>query len=277
MKDHPLTPMRDSSLVRLMAAQSQYSVGLTAHEHVAGGRERLAAALDAMRGAGHRHVVVDALTDRDLLTIGAAATAHPLVTGGSGIAIGLAENFRDRRRHCAEAPFEPVPGMEAVLAGSCSQATRDQIDHVRGSWPHRKLDITRIAAGLSVAEETIAWAMSQTGEAPLLVYGSSDPAELSAIHREHGRDRSGALMEATIGRIAAGLAANGFRRLVVAGGETAGAVVSALGVRALRIGPEIAPGVPWTETLNGPRLALALKSGNFGAGDFFPRAFAMLP
>jgi len=167
-------------------------------------------------------------------------------------------------------------GPALVLAGSCSQATRGQVAYACDQWPHLKLDVDRLAAGEPVAAEAIAWARNQAPGTPLLVYASADPEEVATTQARHGRERAGLLVEAAFGGIARELVEAGWRRLVVAGGETSGAVVSALGVRALRIGPEIDPGVPWTETLDDPHLALALKSGNFGARDFFVKALAML-
>ncbi len=278
MKDHPLTPMTDSQLVRLMAAQSCKQVGLLPYPVVAAGVEATRAAIAALRADGVRYGVADALTDADLLTLGAAADDHRLVTGGSGLALGLPGNFRRRGLlgDARPAALPSVPGRAVVLSGSCSQATRGQVAHVRERWPHLKLDVDRLAAGEPVADEAVAWALEQDPATPLLVYASADPEEVAATQARHGRERAGALVEAAFGSIASELVAAGWRRLVVAGGETSGAVVSALGVRALRIGPEIDPGVPWTESLDAPHLALALKSGNFGGRDFFVRALGML-
>ena len=169
-----------------------------------------------------------------------------------------------------------VEGRAAVLAGSCSAATRGQIEYAKRLWPHCKLEPGRIATGEPVAAETVAWALAQPGDTPVLVYGSAPPEEVAAVQQRYGRERAGEMMEEALGAIASGLVAAGVRRLVVAGGETAGAVVSALGITALKIGREIDPGVPWTESIGEPRLALALKSGNFGGEDFFQKAFGML-
>lgn len=279
MKDHPLTPMRDSSLVRLMAAQTRRPVGLLPWAEVAAGTERLGQSIDALRAEGFAYGVVDAITDDDLYVIGAAAASHSLITGGSGVALGLPENFRKQGLlGAAKDPVLPdVSGRAAVLAGSCSAATRRQIDVASGTWPHRKIDADRVAEGQPVAAEILDWAASQPEDTPVLIYSSADPDEVAAIQARYGRDRAGAMLEETMGVIAEGLVAAGIRQLVVAGGETSGAVVSALTVTALRIGPEIDPGVPWTESIGEPRLALALKSGNFGGEDFFEKALGMLP
>ncbi len=279
MKDHPLTPMRDSNLVRLMGAQTQRRVGLVPYTTVAAGIEATASAFTSLRNAGMSYGVVDALTDHDLAIIGAAASAHRLVTGGSGVALGLPENFRRQGRigPPTESGVPRVSGRQVVLAGSCSQATRGQIAFAKRIWPHRKLDVHRIATGDPVVAETLSWANEHTNHSPVLVYTSAEPDEVAAIQKQHGRERTGELIENTFGRLAQELVASGARRLIVAGGETSGAVVSALNVQSLRIGAEIDPGVPWTETLGEPRIALALKSGNFGGEDFFAKAMSMLP
>jgi 3-dehydrotetronate 4-kinase len=279
MKDHPLTPMRDASLIRLMAAQTRRPVGLIPWPVVASGEEPVARAVDALRAKGVAYGVADAITDYDLEVIGTAAATHKLITGGSGVALGLPDNFRRQGlMGAASTPALPdVQGRAVVLAGSCSQATRKQVALASRRWPHRKLDADRIADGAPVAREVLDWAAAQPKDTPVLIYSSADPDEVAAIQARYGRDRAGAMMENTLGAIARGLVDAGARRLVVAGGETSGAVVSALGVTGLRIGPEIDPGVPWTETIGRPRLALALKSGNFGSEDFFPKALGMLP
>ena len=278
MKDHPLTPMHDSNLLRLMGAQSQRPVGLVPHTTVDAGVEATAAAFESLRSAGISYGVVDALTDRHLEIIGEAASAHRLVTGGSGVALGLPENFRRRQLlgPPAKSAVPAVKGSAAVLAGSCSEATRRQIDFARRIWPHQKLDAHRIAAADPIIEQTLSWASEQIDDKPVLIYASAGPDEVAAIQNQYGRQAAGEMIENALGRIAEGLVANGVRRIIVAGGETAGAVVSALNVRRLRIGAEIDPGVPWTETLDEPRIALALKSGNFGSEDFFCKAMSML-
>jgi uncharacterized protein YgbK (DUF1537 family) len=279
MKDHPLTPMRDSDLRRLMAAQSRHKVGLVPWPVVQRGPETIAAAFEALRAAGHAYAVVDAIADENLLSVGTAAASHALVTGGSAVAMGLPENFR--RQGLLGPPVPPeLPtcrGRAVVLAGSCSMATRGQIAAFTRTHPALKLDADRLAAGEPVVAEALEWAARQPTEEPILIYSSADPDEVRAIQERHGRERTGALIEDALSALARALVERGARRLIVAGGETSGAVVSALGVKALRIGPEIDPGVPWTETLGEPHLALALKSGNFGSEVFFLKAFGMLP
>jgi len=279
MKDHPLTPMRDSSLPRLLQAQSKRRAGVIPYPTVTTGAKATRTACDELRTAGISYGVADALTDVDLLTLGAAAANHKLVTGGSGIALGLPANFRHQGR--LDEPVDPklptATGPAVVIAGSCSEATRGQVDHARDLWPCLKLDVDRLANGEPVADEAVAWARGQNRATPLMIYSSANPDEIARVQATHGREAAGTLVEEALGWIAHDLVDGGWRRLIVAGGETSGAVVSALGIRGLRIGPEIDPGVPWTETVDAPYLSLALKSGNFGAEDFFSRALEMLP
>lgn len=278
MKDHPLTPMRDSSLVRLMAAQSRHPVGAISLDTVAHGAGEIAAACEKLRGEGIRYGVADAVTDADLAALGAAATSHVLVTGASGLAAGLVPNFRKAGQlgPAADARLPQVGGPAVVLAGSCSAATRTQVEAWKRRHLHFRIDAGRVARGEDVVGEVLAFA-AKAGGRPVLIHSSGSPADIESVHAMHGRVRVSALLEETMGRIAKGLVAAGVRRLVVAGGETSGAVVSALGVKSLRIGREIDPGVPWTQSLDEPGLALALKSGNFGSEDFFDKALAMLP
>ncbi|MGE0718611.1 MAG: 3-oxo-tetronate kinase [Alphaproteobacteria bacterium] len=280
MRDHPLTPMTDPSLVRVLARQvrNPRSVGLVGWETVSRGAEAVAAALAAIHGEGGRFAVVDAVADADLRTIGTAVADARLVTGGSGIAMGLPENFRRRGLLAATAPTElaPRPGRAAVLAGSCSAATQGQVAAVAGSWPTLRLDPLELAEGRQSADAASAWAAAQAPGAPVLIYSTAAPEEVRIAQDRLGRDRAAAVLEDAFAVIAAGLVAAGVTRLVVAGGETAGAVMGALSFKALAIGPEIDPGVPWVQGIGDPPLCLALKSGNFGGPDFFTKALATL-
>lgn len=278
-KDHPLTPMRDVNLIRLMEAQSRNRVGLIPLRDVAAGADGIRSRIAALKAGGARYGVVDAITDADLRSIGQASSGQPLVTGGSGIGMGLPENFRASGllSFRPAAPLPAVSGRELVLAGSCSAATRSQIAAVERLWPVRKLDPDGLAEGPGEIGAALAWAADQPAGAPVLIYASAAPEEVSRAQVRHGVEHAGHMVESAFGAIAQALSDRGFTRIVVAGGETSGAVVSALGVRTLRIGPEIAPGVPWTEPIGDRPLALALKSGNFGAERFFLDAFGMLP
>ena len=280
MRNHPLTPMRESDLVAVLGAQTPRPVGLVEHATVRRGAPAIRRALDGLRAAGMRHAVVDAIADRDLAAIGRACADLPLVTGGSGVALGLPANFRESGLLAAAgeaATLPPAAGHAAVIAGSCSPATLGQIERMAASCPAFFVDAAALAARRRVAAEALAWAAPRLAEGPVLIYASAPPARVRRIQKSLGAERAGAMVERCLARIAQGLVERGVGRLVVAGGETAGAVVGALGVRTLRIGAEIDPGVPWTVSTGRPRLHLALKSGNFGGPDFFTRAFALLP
>ena len=278
MQHHPLTPMGDANLVRVLQAQSRGTVGLLRYDQVAKGPEAVRAAIDELRRSGHRLAIADALSDADLHTLGAACAELPLVTGGSGIAQGLPENFLRAgllQAHDAAALDLPAGG-EAVLAGSASQATNGQVAAwLEAGRPALRLDPLALARGDDSIDAALAWAREQ-GQA-VLIYATSPADEVKAIQRELGVARAGELVERALGLIARGLFDQGVRRLVVAGGETSGAVVQALGVQSLRIGAQIDPGVPATlGQVAGEPLALALKSGNFGSHDFFAKALRQL-
>ncbi len=283
MRDHPLTPMRDPSLVRVLQRQTRGRVGLVPVATVARGEEPIRAAFDELRLEGFRHAIVDAIEDRHLEAIGAAAAEFKLITGGSGIALGLPENFRRQGLLGSGGAADSLPaisGAAAVISGSCSPATLAQVAQMSDRAPIFVVDPLALAAGRRVADDALDWAKPLLGDRPILISATAPPETVAEVQRRLGRERAGALVEEALAAIASGLAANGVRRFVIAGGETAGAIVQALGVTGLRIGRQIDPGVPWTVSLPGssgePALALALKSGNFGAPDFFLRAFSVL-
>jgi uncharacterized protein YgbK (DUF1537 family) len=279
MRDHPLTPMTDSSLVRVMQAQTSRRVGLVAYDTIRQGTEAIRTRFEALRREGVSYAVTDVLTDDDLNALGAACAGLSLVTAGSGLAIGLAQNFRSLpsgERVASVLP--PTGGKRAVIAGSCSTATRRQVALMRERHPAFRIEAEQIARGEDVVARALAWAGSQ--QDPILVYATAEPEEVRAAQAAYGTARAGALVEDALAGVAKGLVANGFGQLIVAGGETSGAVVKALGVDGLTIGPEIDPGVPWTASLERDGrapLALALKSGNFGSDDFFLKAWDRLP
>lgn len=280
MAHHPLTPMTDSDLVRVLGRQTPHKVGLVAYPTVRRGPAFIRDRLTELRHEGCRWAIVDCLENEDLLAIGEAVADQRLVSGGSGIAMGLPANFRRKgllplREDAAALPS--VTGPEVVLAGSCSAVTLAQIEAFRSERPARKLDPLALARGAELPE-VIAWAREHMASGPVLIYASAPPEEVRRIQQELGRERASAIVEEAMAVLARELVAAGARRLVVAGGETSGAVVKALGIEGLAIGREIDPGVPATVTIGrGPRLALALKSGNFGRRDFFLRALATMP
>lgn len=279
MRDHPLTPMRDSNLVRVLQRQSKGRVGLVPFPTVEAGAGAIAAALAAAEAKGQRLMIVDALSEHHLREIGAAVADSPLVTGGSGVALGLPAAWRASgllQRAAEPATIEAPRGPAVVLAGSCSATTRAQVAAAKAVMPHLELDPERLASDAELVERAGAWVKEHLGSAPLLVYSSADPRRVEAVQRQLGRERAGSLVETALARLAEVAVAAGARRMIVAGGETSGAVIAALGVRQLAIGQEIDPGVPWTCSVAGPELALALKSGNFGSRDFFTKALEML-
>ncbi|MDX6752001.1 3-oxo-tetronate kinase [Geminicoccaceae bacterium 1502E] len=279
MRHHPLTPMTDSNLVRVLARQTPHKTGLVSCPTVAAGADAVRRRFAQLRREGVRHAVPDAVEDAHLETLGEACADLKLITGGSGIALGLPANFR-RQGLLADATgadaLPAVEGLEAVLAGSCSAATLGQIEEMARQRPAFRLDPTRLAEGGGAAE-ALAWARERLADGPPLIYASAPPEEVKAVQARLGREAAGELVERAMAEIARGLVEAGVRRLVVAGGETSGAVVQALGVKGLRIGPQIDPGVPATVSIGERPLALALKSGNFGARDFFLKAFEVMP
>jgi uncharacterized protein YgbK (DUF1537 family) len=290
MRDHPLTPMRDPSLVRVLQRQTKHKVGLVPYATVAKGADAIRAAFAALRRDGFRHAIVDAVGDGDLLALGTALADLKLITGGSGIALGLPENFRRAGLLAPSDAADTLPvvrGAEAVIAGSCSTATLAQVAAMRARRPVFDIDPLALAEGVDAVGAALDFASRELVSGPILISASAPPEEVRRAQEKLGRERAGTLVETALAAIARGLVERGVRRLVVAGGETAGAVVQALGITGLRIGPQIDPGVPWTASLGTASLGtaslgdkpllLALKSGNFGGADFFLRSFSVLP
>lgn len=281
MKDHPLNPMHDSDLCRMLRRQTRLPIGLVAFGDVDGGPGMIRAALLREAEAGRPIAIVDALTDRHLRDIGAAAAHLMLITGGSGIAMGLPAAYLASGLLAELTPpartMPAPPGRCAILAGSCSAATRDQVAHAQAAGlPSLQLDAAQLADGRQTVEGVLGWVDGQSGETPILIYSSAEPDVVRNLQSRLGREAAGSMVEHVLAATAQSLQRRGFSRLLIAGGETSGAVVQALGAQALAIGPEIDPGVPWTRTLDGPAMALALKSGNFGAPDFFVKAWERL-
>ncbi|HLX97581.1 MAG TPA: 3-oxo-tetronate kinase [Roseiarcus sp.] len=278
MRDHPLTPMRDPNLRRVLSRQTPHKVGLVPLIAVSRGAEAVRAEFARLKAEGCRHAILDAVTDDNLFALGEALADLKLVTGGSGIALGLPENFRRAGLlKTSQADRLPkAPGAAAVISGSCSTATLAQVASMRRTNPVFDIDPLALAAGEPVVARALDWASPLIGDEPLLVSASAGPDRVRDVQNRLGGKRAGGLVEGALAEIAQGLVKRGVRRLVVAGGETSGAVVQALGVTELRIGREIEPGVPWTASLGEPTLALALKSGNFGGEDFFLKAIRCL-
>ena len=280
MEKHPLTPMTDSNLVRVLSRQTPHRVGKVDLEVVRSAENALQHALAAARRDGVRHLIVDAISDADLRAIGLATEELPLITGGSGIALGLPELFTRRNllRPVADAGALPhIDGPAVVLSGSCSPATLIQVAYMQKRKPVLHLDTRALDREESLIDGAIRWAEAHMPEAPLLISASSSPDDVRATQARFGKEDAGRRIEHVLGKVAQALRARGVRRFVVAGGETSGAVVKELGVGALRIGKQIDPGIPWTATIDSQPLALALKSGNFGGEDFFLRAIEIAP
>ena len=288
MQNHPLTPMTDANLVRVMQAQTLRKVGLIDHSAVACGPAAVHERVAALKADGVGVAIVDAVSNDDLMRLGLALKAMPLVTAGSGVAIGLPQNFGFAPSLQASR-LPAASGFQAVVSGSCSTATNRQVAAFKAAGgPALAVDPLRIAAGADVVAEAVAWAAPLLKDGVVLVYSTAEPDAVKSIQAQLGVEAAGAMVERTVAAIARALVQRGVRQLVVAGGETSGAVVQALNITQLQIGPQIDPGVPWCHaqsdaatsepgaTAAGEGLHLTLKSGNFGTDDFFTKAFTML-
>jgi 3-dehydrotetronate 4-kinase len=282
LKDHPLNPMHDSNLVRVLARQSQTKISLVDLAVIARGPDAVRARLAELAAKGFGAAIVDAVFERDLETTGQVALDHRLSVGASGFGLGLARALVASGRVKAAASTAgsdaPVGGPAACLAGSCSQATLQQIAKAEAVLPVLHLDPEQIVAGKDEARRALAWAKDRLKEGPVLIASSSTPDQVAALQARHGRDATGHAIEQAMADIAEGLVQSGVRRLVVAGGETSGAVVDRLGIPGFLVGAEIAAGVPVLRAVgakNGEML-LALKSGNFGGPEFFADALELM-
>ncbi|NNF79402.1 MAG: four-carbon acid sugar kinase family protein [Rhizobiales bacterium] len=279
MRNHPITPMTDANLVRVLGRQTVGDVGLIGAAHVHAGGQAVAQRIDELRAEGLHLAIADAIAEADLHTLAEGTARLPLITGGSGLAVGLPDLFRRSGQFVAsQASLAwPQTGYGAVISGSCSQATNGQVAEMAKSNPVHALNPAKLAENADEEiEKAVAFVTSHRANGPALIYSTAPPDELAAVQARLGQDKASQLIEDAMGEIARQLVAGGVNRLVVAGGETSGAVVTALGLNTLAIGPEIDPGVPWTLSLGEPNLALALKSGNFGGPNFFAKAFDVL-
>lgn len=283
MRKHPLTPMNDSNLVRVLQAQSQHQVGLVTVQQVESGRDALRRTLRELIDQKKRLAIVDAFTTEHLDNIGESTVGHPLVTGGSALGASLVRariRARGERANPSEQPVRIPAGGSVVLAGSCSQATLTQIADAKKRMPAIKLDLGQIAAGEFDPESVVIWARQRLNAGPVLIYASESGEQRSAtaasLSRPKDLERLGARIEEAFAVLVPRLVEEGVCRFVVAGGETSGAVTRSLGVKILRIGEEIDPGVPWTVSDGFLPIALALKSGNFGGADFFTKALGII-
>ena len=282
LRDHPLNPMHDSSLVRVLARQSRTKIGLVDLAAVAQGREAVRARLADLSAKGFGAAIIDAVFERDLETIGSVALDHCLSVGASGFGLGLAHALvasgRVRPGASDTVPDVPVGGLAACLAGSCSQATLQQIAKAEQVMPVLHLDPEQVVAGRDEARRALAWARERLKDGPILIASSSTPDQVAALQARHGRNAAGHAIEQAMADIAEGLVRSGVRRLVVAGGETSGAAVDRLEIPGFLVGAEIAAGVPVLRAVGAKdgEMLLALKSGNFGGPEFFSDALTLM-
>ena len=276
MRHHPLTPMTDANLVRVLQAQVHGAqVGLIDHRSVAGGVAAVQARIAALRADGVAFGIADAVSDDDLRTLAAASRSLALVVAGSGLAIGIPA-LHGLAPSAQAAQLPPAQGARAIVSGSCSAQTQAQVADFKSRGGEAfAIDPLQLAAGVDQAAHALAWARQRLGRTPVLVYATAAPDAVRAVQSQLGAEQAGALVEGALARVAVGLVAAGVGQMLVAGGETSGACVQALAITQLRIGPQIDPGVPWCHA-PAPGLHLALKSGNFGGVDFFSRAFELL-
>ena len=280
MQNHPLTPMHDSNLVRVLQSQSELPIGLIDHQCVNEGSQSIEAKFQELRLNSIGIAIVDAISNRDLFEIGRACKSLPLVTGASGIAIGLPQNFSLSEAGQAEL-LPAATGFQAILSGSCSQASNVQVaTFIKAGLPAYQINPLHLANNSETIQHAIDWAIEHIQQGPALIYSTADPDAVKAIQNQLGITEAGNLIENALAAIAQGLVSAGVRQLIVAGGEVSGACVQALGIKQLQIGSQIDPGVPWcyanSEIIDNQGIHLALKSGNFGTPDFFLKSFRML-
>jgi len=282
MQNHPLTPMTDANLVRVMQAQTQRKVGLIDHTTMAKGTQAITDKIKQLEADGVGVAIVDATSNEDLKTLGPALKGMALVTAGSGVAIGLPGNWG--LQASAKAAALPAPsGFQAIVSGSCSLATQGQVAHYiasgHPSWQFKPLNWTaqdvpaQIKADVAAA---LAWAEPLLSQGPVLVYATTDADTLQKVQAKFGREQAGEWMESALAQVCQGLQALGVKQWVIAGGETSGACVQALNITQMQIGPQIDPGVPWCFAPQHKAGHLTLKSGNFGTPDFFTKALKVL-
>ncbi|WP_142850399.1 3-oxo-tetronate kinase [Telmatospirillum sp. J64-1] len=276
MESHPLTPMTDPDIRRWLGLQTKEPVGHVLYREIAKGARAIEAALDEQAQKGARYIVLDAVSDEDLEAIGRAMARELLLSGGSGIALGLPKNFaREGAEAVPEQSWAGRKGPVVALCGSCSVNSRRQVAYHAERHPARSVAADDVMAGLD-ADALADWAVAQAAEGRVpLIYSSADPEVIRRAQDSHGKARVAESIENLFARVSQRLRDRGVEKIVTAGGETSGAVVSVLGAKAFHIGPEIDPGVPAVSVV-GENLVLALKSGNFGGLNFFEKAALVL-
>jgi len=278
MENHPLTPMTDPDLVRFLGKQTNGKVGLVNSTIVDKGADDIAAMFSELEKR-YRYAVVDALTDKDMIEIGRGCRHLKLVTGGSGLAAGLADNyveegFLSKRKNFDQ--FDNISGGIMILSGSCSPVTQEQVAVYKNKGPSLRLEPVAIKRGQQTLTHVMEWIAVHADNGPVLIYSTDTPRAIKEYQDKIGIEEVCSLIEEMFAEIVKEAVKRGVRKFIIAGGETSGSVVQALEVKALRIGPTIAPGVPVTETLTQVPMLLALKSGNFGDSDFFAKAVQMM-
>jgi 3-dehydrotetronate 4-kinase len=280
MRHHPLTPMTDANLTRVLQAQVRDTkVGLIAHAVVAQGSAAISDRARSLVESGQHLMVVDAVNNADLHALAQACSSEPLVVAASGLAIALPACW-GFVPNAAAAELPAPAGHAAIVSGSCSAASNAQVAlFIERGGAALALDPLELAKGPQALERAKEWTRVRVGKQPVLVYATAPSERLKQVQQQLGVERAGALVEQALAEVAHALVMQqGVQQLVVAGGETSGACVQRLQVQRLRIGPQIDPGVPWCHTTlpDGRGLHLALKSGNFGGVDFFERSFALI-
>jgi len=279
MEFHPLNPMTDSNLVRLLQAQTAGKVSLIGYATVQRGSTSITQALTEARARGSTFAIVDAISEANLRDVAFACQDLPLLTGASGLAIGIPDAYRHRGLLDSGLNAEllpPIPGLSAIISGSCSEVTQRQVAWIEHQMPTLKLDLISAAVDSELSAKCAQWAYSRITKGPVLITTTANAASVKVAQKKLGTEGAGHLAETLLAEIAHELVKRGVRRLIVAGGETSGAVLKRLGVQSLRVGPQIDPGVHWSISEGKVRLALALKSGNFGSDDFFSKAWSLL-
>ena len=280
MKDHPLTPMTDSNLVSTLSRQTSQKVGLVEYTNISRGPTEIRKAFNQLQKGGVAIAVTDVLNDEHLYFLGEAVKDFKLITGGSGIALGLPSQLNSHKNHKEETTVHKLPevlGKELILSGSCSEMTLAQVNEFSKKYCTLKLNPVELAESNSALDNAVDWVIQAKGKEPILVYASAPPDAVKEAQQKLGRDLASSTVENALAKIARAAVQNGFRRIVVAGGETAGAVVSKLGIKGIMIGEQIDPGVPTTVSIGNPSIGLVLKSGNFGSADFFEKALKVMP
>ncbi len=280
MQNHPLNPMTDSDIVRFLGRQTALSVGRVETPHIAAGSDSTANAIDRAVSEGDQLLVTDTCCDTDLATIAEAVVDHVFITGGSGIARYLPDAWRRegliaKTIHSPE--LRPIKGKTLIIAGSCSEVTQRQVAYMKDRSVCVRVDVEALMQDFDALVDKFESVVPNVDDRPLMIYSTAEAHEIEPLHKKYGRTEVCRTVENFHGHVARRLVrAFGFGKIIVAGGETAGAVMRDLEVSRLQIGPEICTGVPWTFTSGKLDIAIALKSGNFGGEDFFESASTML-